>query len=355
MNKILKDYINYKKVTVKSTEKLNNYKRYVKDTKTENELIKYINSLQDFSINTINDIKALQKNFIKWRYRDWSSKFPNLDRICRTQKAPSPQSAEDMLSLNDVEKLINGEKDLMWKCYWLVFFYGGCRPSEACKLTWNNVFFEPKGTIIKIFSKKNNKTFYKSIPDNVTPYLKEWRKLNESDFVFPSPLFEGKHIVNKSVYHRLKNLSKRVLGKHIYPYTLRRSIATIKYTEDGAVEDDIAQQMGHTKSMKHVYVKLNGEQIKDRARKIWKKTKKLTPEEQDRLVELEKRNEELEKKFDKEIGKANYKADRAKDVFNCIIGVQQGLITKRQALMKIKEINEDSRIILGEEMVALKT
>jgi len=292
MSKVIRDYIDYKRLTVKSKEKLNNYKRYVRDTKTEKELIKYINSLDGFSINTINDIKALQKNFIKWKYKDWSSKFPHLDQICRTKKAPAPQTADDMLPLKEVEKLVNGEEDLMWKCYWLVFCYGGCRPTETCKLTWKNIEFEDVGAMVKIFSKKNNKTFFKSVPENVSQHLKAWKKINENDLVFPSPIKKGQPITNKGVYFRLKKLSLKLLGKHVYPYQLRRSIATIKYNEDGLNEDDVASQMGHSKSMKHVYMQLNENQIKARARKIWK-TVKYTEKEKEEIKELKNNFNEL--------------------------------------------------------------
>ncbi len=301
--KILEEHIEFKKTSVNSVEKLKDIRRYIGrflnsnkkplNKFEEKDLTKFINSLSGKSINTINDIKVYLKVFIKWFFVDYSSRFRNLDRICKTHKSPKSHTPEQMLSLKDVEKLIKGEKDLMWRVYWLVFFYGGFRPSEACKLEWKDVSFESKGTIIKTFSKKNGKNFYKSLPKNAEEYLKQWKEKNDSNWVFPSPLVEGNHIKAKSVYFRLKKLSKRVLGNEVYPYTLRHSIATIKYNDDNLKDDDVANQMGHTKSMKDVYVNLDEEQIKLRARKIYIKPKKLTSKEKDEIKELKKQINKL--------------------------------------------------------------
>lgn len=307
-DKILKDYLEYKKLSVSSTDKLRDLERYterfLKSSKKkaedfgESEVINFINSLNGtFSIASINNLKANLKNFIKWFYEDYSTRFRNLDKICRTQQAPKPYSPEQMLSIKEVKKLVSGEKDLMWKVYLLVFFYGCFRPSEAIKLKWEQVFFEPKGTIIKTYSKKNNKTFYKSIPEDVTHFLREWRKVNDNEWVFPSTMKEGEHIHRKTIYHRIKKLAKRVLNKDISPYVLRHSVATIKYNDDSLKDDDVANQMGHSTSMKNTYTNLSEEKIKARARKIWKTVKELTPEEKDKVKKLEKELEEMRDKF----------------------------------------------------------
>jgi len=195
---VLNNHIEFKRTSVKSKAKLQDIERYLtlflNSTKVpiskvkENHIIKFLNSL-DYSIRTINDIKIYIKVFVKWHYPDWSSRFRNLDKICKQQKPQRSYEPEQMLSFEEVEKLVKGEKDLMYKVYWLVLFYGGFRPSEACDLKWNQIFFEEKGVIIKIRASKTGKDFYKSLPDNTEHLLKEWKKYNKSEFVINQEKF----------------------------------------------------------------------------------------------------------------------------------------------------------------------
>jgi integrase len=306
MNKIttLKNHLEFKKTSVHSEEKLKDIERYLKmflnstnkslSALKEEDVAKFINSLE-FKIRTINTIKAYIKTFIKWYYPDWSLKFRNLDRLCRQQKPSKAYQPEQMITLEEIKKLIEGEKDLMYKVYWSVFFYGGFRPSECCNLLWNQIIFEDEGVIIKVHTTKNNKDFYKSLPRETEHLLKEWKKYNHSDLVFPSPIKENTPIVSRSVCGRLKRLSKRVLKKEVVPYVLRHSIATILYNDDTKKDDYTANQLGHSKNMKDVYLNLDSDKLKINARKIWIKTKPLTPEEKNRIEELEKQIEHLQK------------------------------------------------------------
>lgn len=294
----LEKHLEFKKTSVSSEEKIKDIRRYLtlflNSTKkplskfAETDITNFLKSLKDkYSIRTINDIKVYLKVFIKWYYPDWSFRFRNLDRLCKAQSPPKAYEPEQMLSFRDIEKLVSGERDLMYKVYWLVFFYGGFRPSECAGLTWNNIFFEPEGVIIKLHATKTNKDFYKSLPKNVEHLLKEWRKYNHSDLVFPSPINPENPIRARSICLRLKRLSKRVLGKEVVPYTLRHSIATLLYSDDKRKDDETANHLGHSKSMKATYLNLNGEQLKANARKVWIKTKPLKKEDKDRLQQLE--------------------------------------------------------------------
>lgn len=291
--KVLASHIAFKKTSVNSIPKLKDIERYVGrfinssnkplEDFGEKELTNFINSVNGkYTVRTVNDIKVFLKVFLKWHYEDWSSRFRNLDRLCKTKLAPKSHEAEQMLSQKEIDKLIDGEQDPMWKVYWAVFYYGGMRPSECCRIKWKDISFDKEGTTIKVFSEKNNRTFYKSIPDKVSHSLKEWKKFNSSDLVFPSPFKKDNPISNKTAYQRMIKLSKRVLGKEVYPYTIRHSLATIKYNDDSLKPDDVANQMGHSKSMKPTYTNLSEEQLKKRARKLWIETK-LPPEKKHEL------------------------------------------------------------------------
>ncbi len=66
--------------------------------------------------------------------------------------------------------------------------------------------------------------------------------------------------------------------------------------------------MGHSKSMKDIYVSLDEDQQKARARKMYIKPKKLTPEEKEELKKLKEDVKKLEKGITLEIQKQLDKA-----------------------------------------------
>ncbi len=129
---VLKEYLEFKRLSIKSSEKIkdierdmnrffNSSEKPIKDFK-EQELINYLNSL-DVKIRTLNGIKAYLKNFIKWKYEDYSIRFRNLDNICKSEKPLRAYEPEQMLTKKDIEKLVKGETNLVYKVYWLMFFY----------------------------------------------------------------------------------------------------------------------------------------------------------------------------------------------------------------------------------------
>jgi len=297
---ILNKHLEFKKTSVHSIEKLKDIERYLKkflDSTTkplskfnEDDIAKFLNSLK-FSIRTINDIKTYIKVFLKWNFADWSSRFRNLDRLCKMQKPSKAYQPEDMINYEEFEKIVKAERDLMYKVYWLVMFYGGFRPSEACNLKWDQVFFEDEGVIIKLHTTKTNKDFYKALPKEAEQLLKELKKQSNSFWIFPSPIKENCPIVARSICGRLKRLSKKVLGKKVVPYALRHSIATILYGDDKRKDSDIAQQLGHNKSMKEIYMNLDENTLKSKARSLWIKTKPLSKDEKEELNILRKQVE----------------------------------------------------------------
>ena len=305
--KALKDYLEYKATGIKSKRKLIDLGFYIKkfldsskkeiSNFTEKDLVIYLNNIsKNYSISSLNGIKANTKNFIKWFFIDWSSRFRNLDNLCRQQKAPATYQPEQMLSKEDIKNLVQQEHSLSWKAYWLVLFYSGSRPCEICSLKWKQIDFEDEGAFIKIYSEKNKEYFDKFVPEDVAFYLKKL-KTNNSEWVFPSSAKQDLPISVKGVYWRLRKLSKTALGKQINPYILRHSIATLLYNDD-TIRDkgDVAKQMGHNKSMEGKYSHLSKDKLRERARKIWFEPE-LKPKEKVKIKELEKELNKLKSKM----------------------------------------------------------
>jgi len=258
----------------------------------ETEVINYFNKLDEkYSASSSNDFKVMIKVFIKWNYEDWSSRFRSLDVLCKKKKVEPKYSPDDMLKKEDIEKLVQEETEPRWKCFWLIFSYGRFRPTEVCTLKWEDITFAEDEAFVTLKATKNSKTFEKYLPSNAVFYLKKLQN-NGSSYVFPTKR-KHKGITKKGeerisvgdkpqtrsgVYQHLRDISPRVFGRHINPYILRHSIATILYNKEGLKDDDVANQMGHTSDMKKVYSHPSKKQMREKMKKLYITAEELPPE-----------------------------------------------------------------------------
>ena len=303
--KIAQNYFKYKKLTVHSNkiEDIDFYIRkfiFFRKNKAiskyeDSDLLDFLDSLRpSYATGTFNNIKIYCKNFIKWHFTDWSSRFKNLDKLGSTEKTETRYTPEDMRTEKDFEKIVQAEEEHSWKAYFLTLFYGCCRPIEVCRLKWKDVQFETngEGAYITIFSQKNKRSFIKYLPEKATFYLKQIQN-NNLEWVFPSKYTNQRKdmpVTVKGAYWRIKYLSKKSLGKKIDLYTIRHSIATINYNKEGIKDDDVARQMGHSKSMKEKYVHNSLDKLKEKAKRIYLEPEMLPPEKK---YQLEKEIENL--------------------------------------------------------------
>jgi len=308
--KVLQEYVQFRRLknhhegVLKDIE--NHIKWFIDSSKKplkdfdEKILVDYLENIKNkYSTEMLNKIKSsFLKNFLKWHFQDWSLRFRHLDIICKTEQAKASYNSEQMISDDDFGKLMKAENDYFWKAYFMTLFYGACRPIEVCLLKWHDVEFDNDGAYITIYSSKNKREFIKYLPKDAAFFLKQLKEQSDSDFVFAK---NGIPISRKLPYYKMKKLSQKVLGKEIDLLTLRHSIATIIYNKDYMKDDDIARQMGHSKSMKGKYVCNNRDKLKEIARKIYISPGELPPEKkadlEKEISELKKENQNLHKEF----------------------------------------------------------
>lgn len=313
--KVLQDFLEYKRLTIKTEKALKICERYTKmfldhakkplNKFTEKDIVSYFNWLdKNFSASSINDFKVMVKVFVKWHFADWSSRFRNLDKLCKKKNVESTYKAEDLLEIKDVEKLVQEEIEPRWKAYWLVLFYGGFRPDEANKLRWTDITFSGDEAYVSFTATKTGKNFEKYLPNNAVFYLKKIQN-NGSKYVFPTKRktlnatkkdkrkidVGDKPQTTSGVYQHLRDVAPKIFGRRINPYTLRHSIATILYNKEGVKDADAAQQLGHTEGMKKVYSHPSKQTIREKMKKLYIKAEELPPEKK---ADYEKRIEALE-------------------------------------------------------------
>jgi len=316
---IIDDFVKYVSITSSSQKRLENNKRtlttfrYVVQKNFNDinlkDLRDYLGLLKSSKNTnaTQNEYKASIKRFLRWKFKDWSDRFQNLEDI-KLHFALNEEriNAETLVSKEDIEKIVQEEKKTYWKAFFLTLYESGLRPVELRNLNWKNIKFNVDGNIseINVFATKTHKarSVYVSEATFYLQKLKEKRKDFTNPLVFPS-LRDPSMPVSKGVLSLwLTNISKRVLGRAIFPYILRHSRATELYT-NASISDAVAQKfLGHSKSMKDVYTHLSNKDVKEAVGKTIYKFEDIAPEEkhelQEKIERLEKQNNEMAKKWE---------------------------------------------------------
>ena len=265
----------------------------------------------DFADYTKNRIKSFVQRFLRWGYKDWSERFDEFKDIINNNDAQrkNPIETKDMLSEEQIMKLLEAEPTLYWKTFLMVSAQGGLRTGEARMLLWDSVIFEDDGfTVLNIPSKKNKNGTIKIKPVVIKSAGKFLKKLQEqqtkyeikSKYVFPSPNDPNKPI-SKTVNIWFSNLCKKVLGHTSNNYILRHSKGTElqkKVREGTLSKDNAVEFMRHSEKMfDKVYSHMDKTQIKQLMKKQIYNTKELTEKDKN---DYEKRIQFLETSYRKQ-------------------------------------------------------
>ena len=332
---IINDYVKYVGITSNSKNRLSNVKRSLSqfrmitnkdfDKITLKDLREYLGLLNSSNKtqSTRNEFKHTIKRFLKNHFKDWSERFNNLEDIKLNMGMNEEKiNADTILKKEDIDKIMNAEKTLFWKSFFITLYESGLRPIELRTLTWNKIKFDVEDDLseINIYATKTSKARSVYVKE-ATFFLKRLKEESDSDLVFPSVSDKMKPMGKEYPAMWLKRISLRVLGRQVYPYILRHSRATELYT-NADIPDKTAQKfLGHSQSMGDVYTHLSNKDVKEAMSKtIYKKREVITPQEENKIKRLELEIEEFKKNF---VSKSN------------VMMVVEQAITK--ALKEIKE------------------
>lgn len=95
-------------------------------------------------------------------YLEWEA-LPNIDlkeikKIRAPGKDHTTKTAAQMLSQNEITKIINSTTCSRDRAMLSLMYEGGLRPIEVCRLSWDDVKIDPDGAVISITSQINKKT-----------------------------------------------------------------------------------------------------------------------------------------------------------------------------------------------------
>ncbi len=310
------EYLTYRRARgLNSEDKVKDVRRYIlhlrhilqKDfkkitLKDYRNILAIINNSK-LSSNTKNHIKVDFKNFLKFLFPDWSSKFYGFEDIrLDSSRNEEKINSKTIYSREDINKLIKHEPKLFWKTLLLVQYEGGLRTIEVRTLKWENISFNVDEGLseVSVYSTKTKQNRAIFVKDS-TPLLKRLKEEQENEgnkgiYVFNSKKNKNLPVTKYAVSVWFRRLSKRVLGKEGWLYLLRHSRATelYKLADENKISKDTAIRfMGHSKDMTRVYTHLDKQKVLEMLKNQVYKEQDLTPQEKDRIKELEKEIEEL--------------------------------------------------------------
>ena len=242
------------------------------DIKRLREYLAILNSSKHLSIHTKNDVKINIKNFLKWKFENWSKRFSELQdiRLVANPRNEERINASNMLSKEDIEEIIKHEPKMYWKAFFLTQFEGGLRTKETRYLKWDDIKFNVDGEIseVNIYATKTKRARPVFIKD-ATYYIKKLKEEQENTdskgvFIFHSKSDINKPIDRGNVSRWMRCLSKKS-GKYCWNYLLRHSRATELYrlAKQGKIsKDTVLSFMGHSRDLSDTYTHLDTKEIK---------------------------------------------------------------------------------------------
>jgi len=296
----------------------------------------------NFSDYYKNDVKGFVQRFLKWHFKDWSQRFNNFEDVKfisdpqRTKKI----NPEDVLSKEQVEKLVKAEPEIFWKAFIICQYEGALRTIEIRTLKWDMIDMEdPEVYWLTIKSKKNKNATEKERPapplSQSIYFLNELKKWqletnHKSLYVFPSKHDLNLPISSGTVNKWFFRLTKKVLGKSVKNYLLRHSEGEElhKLIRAGKLsKENACLMMGHSEKMfDKTYAHTNKKELLKLIKKQVLNVDYIAPEKRHKLeLQIEalkkKLEEEIEerKKIDKEKTKKQKEINWDNMVFNRMI------------------------------------
>ncbi len=232
---------------------INNYKELMLSEVSEVDIRNYLSSLvkQGYSDSYIN----LSINSIKFYYEvvlGMPNRFYTIDRPIKAEKLP------DVLSKEEVMKMIASTKNLKHRCMIKLLYSAGLRRSELLNLTPADI--ESGRMLIKIRGAKGNKDRYTLLSSTLLQELRLYYIQHKpKKYLFEG--YNGKSYSGTSLANIVKKAARLAnIKKHVKPHMLRHSFAT-HLLESGTDLRYIQTLMGHN-SLKtteiYTHVAVNG-------------------------------------------------------------------------------------------------
>lgn len=248
---------------------------------------------------TKKDYRVTLKKFYKWlRKIDEKGVYPEeVSWITTTAKKDKQDLPCDLLTEEDISKMIGAAEHPRDKALISMLYESGCRVGEISSLRIGDVKFDDYGIVIIVGGKTGQRRL--RLVASV-PYLSGWLNIHPEKNNPQAPLWvvigtsknihksSKKYKLNwsynlkyRAVSNMIKNAAKKAgIKKNVYPHLFRHSRAT--YLADKLTEAQLKVIFGWRQSSKMpgVYVHLSGRDVDDAVLNLYGK-KKIEPKDQE--------------------------------------------------------------------------
>jgi len=178
------------------------------------------------------------------------------------KRPKKPFSLPEVLSKEEVKKLIEHAKTEKSKLIIKMLYYTGMRVSEIVNIKKEDLVFDRGEVFIKGKGKKERKII---LPSSIIKDLEEWCKKHDGIYLFS----KNKPLTTRNIQKILKNTSiKANIKKKVTPHKLRHSFAT-HLLESGLDIRTIQMLLGHENlSTTQIYTHITDELYKKAREKI---------------------------------------------------------------------------------------
>lgn len=182
---------------------------------------------------------ALYQIIIKKYFKDIGK--PEIAEWIKVRKPNHDIDPNSILTVEDVNKLIESTDSLYYKALMAFLFESGCRISEARSLLWKDFTNTTEGLIVHIKTKKTSAGIRKLILPNSSQYIKNWHAYSygkPEDAVFPISLAQSNTM--------FKQIAKEAgISKSVHCHAFRHAQAT-DMVHRGYNETIIRKKLGWT-------------------------------------------------------------------------------------------------------------
>jgi integrase len=218
----------------------------------------------DYSEWTKHDYKVILKIFYRWLKR--TEDYPEEVKWIKASFRSSSILPEEILTEDDIKKLVESAFSLRDKAFILVLYESGCRIGEILSLRIRNVQFDNYGAVLLVSGKTGDRRV-RIIAS--APKLSAWLENHPLGDNVDAPLWVISGARNRNnifsygaAKAMLKDVAKRAgIKKRVYPHLFRHSRAT--FLANFLTEAQLKQHFGWVQAsdMASTYVHLSGRDV----------------------------------------------------------------------------------------------
>jgi site-specific recombinase XerD len=249
----------------------------------------------DYAERSKYDLKGIIKKFYQWVGGfDWDSKrYP--ESVCWIKsrwKESSNKLPEDLLTPEEVRKMIEASNSMRDKTIISVLYEAGIRIGEMFSIRIKSVSFDDYGCVINVFGKTGSRRVRLVAS---TPYVANWMEHHPSRndpesclWICTGTMNHGKPMSYNTVCHMLQDVADKCgIKKKVNPHNFRHSRAT--HLASHLTEAQMKEYFGwyQGSKMASIYVHMSGRDV-DNAILSLHGIKKPEDERKDRVFEPKK-------------------------------------------------------------------